>query len=273
MNHQAIPIFVISLERAPERRHAITSHLDSLGLEYEVINGVDGKQLSEQEILDVLGEGVSFDRGVIGCYLSHIKVYKLILERNISMALILEDDAILHPDIVKVIRNGGCYADFDYCLLDCDNMSEDSKVFFDPESRKILAPGFPVYETNIGPSLLHAYLMTNVGAKKRVQCAFPIVKPVDIYSHLPIELRILVCVEPKGASVSELSRQSFTSSRNDTSPLRFRYFRRSKIYFILRDWVKLKPFKDYSSRKELLSSGKLARNRRWKPMPEGRIIK
>lgn len=273
MNHQAIPIFVISLERAPERRHAITSHLKSLGLEYEVVNAVDGKKLSEKQISEVVREGLSYDCGVVGCYLSHIMVYKIIVERNISTALILEDDAMLNSNIVQMLRSGLSYVEFDYCLLDCDNKSEKSAVFFDPDSEKMLTPGFPVYETNIGPSLLHAYLMTNTGARKRLECAFPIVKPVDIYFHLPVDLRILVCVDPKGASVSELSRQSFTSSRNDTSPLRFRRFRRSQLYFILREWAKLKPIRDYLSRKKLLKSGKLSRNKRWRPMPEGRIIR
>ncbi|AOF84561.1 glycosyltransferase 25 family protein [Hydrogenophaga sp. RAC07] len=272
MNHQAIPIFVISLERAPERRHAITSHLDSLGLEYEVVNAVDGKKLSEEEIAEVVCEGLSYDCGVVGCYLSHIMVYKIIVEKNIATALILEDDAILNPAMVEMLRGGLSYVEFDYCLLDCDNMSERSAVFFDPDSKKMLAPGFPIYETNIGPSLLHAYLMTNTGARKRLECAFPIIKPVDIYSHLPVDLRILVCVDPKGASVSELSRHSFTSNRNDTSPLRFRRFRRSKVYFSFRGWLKFKPIKDYFIRRELLRTGMLTRNKHWRPMPEGRLI-
>jgi hypothetical protein len=269
---QNIPIFVISLARAPDRREAISEHLRSLGLEFEIVEAVDGAQLSDSDCISLLAKNVTYIRGVIGCYLSHIRLYERIIQDNIDIALILEDDARLNPDIIPAIRNGIGYTSFDYCLLDCDDVSETTPVFYDLETRQILTPGFPVYETNVGPALLHAYLMTNEGAKNRVAHAWPIYKPVDIYSHLPYKPKILVCVSPKGASVSEHSRQSFTSDRNDTSPLRLKTLRRFSWFFTLRDWVKLRPVSGWLKARELMRTGHLPRNRRWRPMPTGRNI-
>ena len=270
--NQLIPIFVISLPRASDRRDAISKHLQDLGLEFKIIEAVDGVQLADSECTSLLANGVTYIRGVIGCYLSHIRLYEKIIQENLPVALVLEDDARLNPDIVLAIRKGIDYLDFDYCLLDCDDVSETTPVFYDLDTRQTLTSGFPVYETNVGPALLHAYLITNEGAKKRVVHAWPIYKPVDIYSHLPYKPKIMVCVSPKGASVSEHSRQSFTSDRNDTSPLRLKILRRFSWFFTVRDWIRLRPVRGWFKARELMRSGQLPRNRRWRPMPTGRNI-
>lgn len=269
---QAIPIFVISLARAPDRRNAISEHLCDLGLKFEIVDAVDGATLSDTQCASLLANGINYVRGVIGCYLSHINLYEKIIQENIDVALILEDDARLNPEIVPAIKNGLDYLNFDYCLLDCDDISETTPVFYDLDTRKTLTPGFPVYETNVGPALLHAYLMTYEGAKKRIACAWPIYKPVDIYSHLPYQPKIVVCVSPKGAYVSEHSRQSFTSDRNDTSPLRLKALRRFSWFFTLKDWIKLRPINGWLKARKLMRDGQLATNRRWRPMPTGRNI-
>jgi GR25 family glycosyltransferase involved in LPS biosynthesis len=269
---QKIPIFVISLARAPDRRAAISSHLKNLGLDFEIVDAVDGAKLPDAQRKSLLADGVNYVPGVIGCYLSHIQVYEKIVKNNIPVALILEDDARLSRNIVPAIRTGIEYSDFEYCLLDCDDVSEDTPVFYDLDSGHSLFPGFTVYETNVGPALLHAYLMTQEGAKNRVAHAWPIYKPVDIYSHLSYSPRILVCVSPKGAFVSEHSRQSFTSDRNETSPLRLKVLRRFSWFYVLKDWLKLRPVKGWFRARVLVRSGVLAPKHRWRPMPTGRNI-
>ena len=267
-----IPIFVISLARAPERRTSIEHHLKELGLAYEIVNAVDGKLLPDEEQQKLLAPGVSYVPGVIGCYLSHVGVYQELVKRNLPIALILEDDARLNPEIVPALLSGNVSSNYDYCLLDCDDVSENIPAYYDPDSRQLLTDGFPIYETNVGPALLHAYLMTQEGARKRIAHAWPIIKPVDVYHHLPYRPDIRVCVNPKGAWVSEYSRQSFTSDRNDTAPLRFMFLRQFSSFFKLRDWLKLKPVKGLLAISQLKRQGVLPPNRRWRPMPSGRNI-
>jgi GR25 family glycosyltransferase involved in LPS biosynthesis len=272
INGQQIPIFVISLARAPERRASIELHLKELGLSYEVVNAVDGKLLPVEEQQKLLAPGVSYVPGVIGCYLSHVGVYQEIVKRSIPIALVLEDDARLNRAIVPALKAGSVATNFDYCLLDCDDVSEDIPAYYDPDSRQLLTDGFPIYETNVGPALLHAYLMTQEGARKRIAHAWPIEKPVDVYHHLRYRPDIRVCVNPKGAWVSEYSRQSFTSERNETAPLRLKFLRQFSSYFKLRDWLKLKPIKGLLAISQLKRQGVLAPDRRWRPMPSGRNI-
>jgi len=210
---------------------------------------------------------------VIGCYLSHISAYELLVRENIPVALILEDDARLNPSIAQAIKHGVLqFTDFDYCLLDCDDCSEETPAYYDPDSRRQIFDGFPVYETNVGPALLHAYLMTRNGAERRLSHAWPIRKPVDVYSALPYRPHIVVCVDPKGAYVSEHSRQSFTSNRNETDTLRLRFLRNLPWFHKLKDWLRLKPIKGRLRVKELKRSGILPSERRWLPLPSGRNI-
>lgn len=268
-----IPIFIISLARAPERRAALSAHLDGLGLEYRIVDAVDGRLMPEAERNALLAQGVNYVPGVIGCYLSHIRIYELLVRENIPVALILEDDACLNPRIATALRQGRLlFTDFDYCLLDCDDCSEDTPAYYDPDSRRQLFDGFPVYETNIGPALLHAYLMTRSGAERRLAHAWPIYKPVDVYSALPYQPRIVVCVDPKGAYVSEHSRQSFTSNRHDVAPLRLRFLRRFSWFHKLKDLIRLKPIKGRLCIAALKRSGVLPADRRWLPLPSGRNI-
>lgn len=247
-------------------------HLSELGLEFEMLDAVDGNSLSEQEIKNLLAPGANYIPGVVGCYLSHINAYQRIIDQNIDMALILEDDARLNPSFVPAIKSGVQLKGFEYCLLDCDDVSGETPVYYDPDSKKILYPGFPVYEPNIGPALLHAYLMTKEGAQRRVAHAWPIEKPVDIYSHLGYEPKMFIFVSPKGAFVSEHSRQSFTSKRNDTERLKLRFLRRFPTFYRLLDMVRLKYLKGVLAIPRLKREGILPKERRWRPMPSGRNV-
>jgi glycosyl transferase family 25 len=99
---QDYPAYVINLERSPERRLYITSHLRSEGIEPTIIPAFDGKKLS---LPDLVTRGVyndevakkTFDRslimGEIGCSLSHISIYEKMVKESVPIALVTEDDA------------------------------------------------------------------------------------------------------------------------------------------------------------------------------------
>ena len=100
-------ILVISLEKDKVRRKHISEVLNQLNLSFEFIDAIDGKELPTEEINEKYrGEiahelvGRQLTKEEIGCYMSHIKAYKTISERNIPYALILEDDVDVSPDIV-----------------------------------------------------------------------------------------------------------------------------------------------------------------------------
>ena len=104
-------IYVISLKRLPERRKFMEAQLSTLGLEAEFVEAVDGLELSEATIkanYNDQGRNYTDPRRMtpteIGCAWSHRNVYKRLIDSEEKYALILEDDAILPPEIVPFLE-------------------------------------------------------------------------------------------------------------------------------------------------------------------------
>ena len=120
------PVFVISLARAAERRADIVRRLNAANIRHEIVDAVDGKNadLSEcSEQLRHIGEcekqlGVVFDRGSIGCYLSHYRLWERMVRDNIPTAVVLEDDAVPDDSFMRVVSDVvNCEYEWDIVLL------------------------------------------------------------------------------------------------------------------------------------------------------------
>jgi glycosyl transferase family 25 len=100
-----IPTFIISLPKDKARRENLERQLQKLAMPFSVVEAVYGVSLSAEEL------AASYDRkkavslfnrelskGEIGCALSHISIYRKMVEEDIPCALILEDDARILDD-------------------------------------------------------------------------------------------------------------------------------------------------------------------------------
>jgi glycosyl transferase, family 25 len=100
MTNSLTSIFVIALPQFVQRYGYIRRHVESrLGGGYEVV-GVYGIEADEELISDH-----NLSKGQIGCALSHLAVYKIMLERNLPHAFVLEDDVILPKNIAQVLSD------------------------------------------------------------------------------------------------------------------------------------------------------------------------
>jgi len=270
---QKIPVFIVSLARAPERRLTICQHMTDLGIEHRLIDAVDGKAMSPSQISEIVAPGKEMHPGAVGCYLSHINVYEIIRDENIEVALILEDDACLDLSVGILLSNGCDSLDWDYCFLDCNDHNNQGPVFYDADSGKALGAGFTAYSLSSGPNTTHAYLITRSSAIKRLAHAFPIERPIDIYDHLPYPIHFCALVNPKAAWVSEHSLNSFISDKTGSlQDLSLVSFRRWPIFYRLRDLLRLKDFKRNRLVKALQAQGKLPVGPRWRALPSGREV-
>jgi GR25 family glycosyltransferase involved in LPS biosynthesis len=91
LNASGMLIQVINLERRPDRLASLRTELQRGGLSFEIQVAVDG----QLERLD--SEFIS--KGAIGCWKSHINSMKRLVETNASFGLILEDDAVIGPEV------------------------------------------------------------------------------------------------------------------------------------------------------------------------------
>lgn len=83
-----IPIFVISLESATERRGYLLKHLKKLGVDYLLLNGTTPQELPIEK-----------RNSAIAVWDSHIRALRHFLETDSEFSLILEDDVDLESNI------------------------------------------------------------------------------------------------------------------------------------------------------------------------------
>lgn len=108
----SIPIYVISIARDSDRRANISTRLNASGVEYEIIDAVDGAQLDTTTITDRLRQDKIHARynrdllpGEIGCFLSHYNLWQRMVNEQTPFALILEDDATWDDDFFMVVQD------------------------------------------------------------------------------------------------------------------------------------------------------------------------
>lgn len=91
--------WIINLKKDAERRAHMAQICKKYDLDYEFVDAVYGKALTDTQIEDQFDRTLSYKRygrvlnlGEIGCTLSHYKCYQNLLKSNEPYVLILEDD-------------------------------------------------------------------------------------------------------------------------------------------------------------------------------------
>lgn len=99
-----VKIYYINLDRAPERRESIERQAKEHGITIERITAVDGRTLDSATLTryDSMRRRKEFLNDLSinehACTLSHLKALETLIASKADYGIILEDDAILHPD-------------------------------------------------------------------------------------------------------------------------------------------------------------------------------
>jgi GR25 family glycosyltransferase involved in LPS biosynthesis len=193
-------IYVINLKKRPERLAKFREHY-KLNRDITIYNAVDGNELDINYINSIIGvEGKkSLDNfykykiirkyhyelssyGAIGCYLSHVNLWKEIIKNNFKNTIIFEDDVnvsnIEYNNLIK--RVNLLPDDWDiYLLINPDFCYKKVKV----ENKRNLYKVKRFF-------LLHAYIINFNACKKIIESntLFPINQQID---HHLSELSLL----------------------------------------------------------------------------------
>jgi glycosyl transferase, family 25 len=101
-----LPIAVINLTHRPDRWAALTSRMADVGLDRLIrVPAVYGADLSAQTMAGFLGTSaahiddtpqshLTLTRPAIGCFMSHLAVWRWMIETNAPRTLVFEDDAV-----------------------------------------------------------------------------------------------------------------------------------------------------------------------------------
>ncbi|MBF9222124.1 glycosyltransferase family 25 protein [Hymenobacter ruricola] len=102
-------IFVINLARSTERRAFMEKQLGDQNLTAEFVAAVDGRTLTATDLATVCDEEALRPHpywrtpGMVGCVLSHHAICQRMVADNIPVALVLEDDAKLSPQLAVAL--------------------------------------------------------------------------------------------------------------------------------------------------------------------------
>lgn len=161
-------VFVINLEREIDKKNRIIIECEKLNLNFDIYNAIDGNKLSKDFLSEnVLDYGNNFlTNGEIGCSLSHINLYKKIVNDKLPYALILEDDAIMSDELVVFLsafekhnKKDGIFlltGEFDYV-----------------ENKKTTLGKFDIFPVTRA-SMTTGYIITNRTAKRMVDFLLPV---------------------------------------------------------------------------------------------------
>ena len=101
-------IFIINLDKDNERMSSSIHQLEKYDItNYERYAAIYGSKLSNDEVNNIttnIGKLLA-SRGMIGCGISHINIWKKIVKDGIKKTLILEDDFILKDDFLNKFNN------------------------------------------------------------------------------------------------------------------------------------------------------------------------
>ena len=174
-------IFVINLKSRQDRRRRMQQQLKSANLtNVEFIDAVNGNALTSKAINEAYhykSNTRKMRTGEIGCFLSHLSVYKKILQQNLKYAIVLEDDAVFGSNFKKDIEKHLKFIDehqWDMILLgrNCRNFTK-ADVAIENHPTKLFRP----MELGYG---MHCYLITAEFAKKLLTKFPPFSVPIDV---------------------------------------------------------------------------------------------
>ena len=184
--------WVLSIRRNENRHALIREQLE--GLSFEFFWGVDGKALGKDDprydqarASNLYGRNVHVNE--LACTMSHLVIFQAILERRLKRVLVLEDDAVIIQRHSRWISR---------CL---ESLPKDWELFylgyrdgelrgFAREAQELLGrrrDDSEVVSRGVGKGIrtaslhdfTHAYAVTEAGARKMLQDAYPVYHTAD----------------------------------------------------------------------------------------------
>jgi glycosyl transferase family 25 len=175
INRNDYDCYLINLEKNTDRLKTFTTYYSNSDLNSETFNKVKaiyGKYIDYSSFISPKVE-LNMTPGMVGCFLSHLEVYKKIINGDKPYALIFEDDARMIRNIQKsVIEIIPQFfpSDWDIILLGYD--------ISNPVHHEIVK--YPNYIKLHGFYGTHAYLITKSGAEKLLELVkIPFTNQID----------------------------------------------------------------------------------------------
>ena len=196
MDLSTIPIYIINLPDRKDRWKSVLKSVYESGLSlrnayrYNAVNGytLSPNEMSQIVSTDALSRLVSnfeyrtrhdeITLGAIGCYLSHINIWKMLLDSNHTHCMVLEDDCHLDTNSAKVIQEAldTVKNNFDFLWLGTVISPNRSSLPVNnaTQSQHSIVKLHTVYGT-------HAYIVSKEAVRRLLSKAFPLQYQIDSF--------------------------------------------------------------------------------------------
>ena len=169
--------YLVNLDKNRERLLFMDEQLVRLSIVYERFTAVYGATLSSGEkarcvnqFRAFLARGTKLSDGQIGCALSHVGIYRRMLEQRVEVALVLEDDIIIEQGFNDLVA--------------------EVEKFIDSERAQVVilsAWNAPLLERGIvrvrSAGCTDAYVITHKAAEKIIRYNFPVISVADSWTR------------------------------------------------------------------------------------------
>lgn len=210
-SHHDLPIFVINLDKSPDRLALISQQLNQQKLTFQRFAAIYGKDSPNHQVMQNYNlnkrlkvKGYPLNLGQLGCYASHYDLWKICVELN-KPILIIEDDAILADDftdkyhaLIEFIQQDPNY--FELLYLHGNITKNNPKIL--RKSLKIGGSKLNFYHYYKSIICTVSYIITPQGAKRLLNASNEIIYPVDDFMlryyehHLNFKVLVPAIVKP-----------------------------------------------------------------------------
>lgn len=187
---------VINMNGSNDRLESITRQLNAMSVDFERIEAVDGRLLPEEQIRQMQSPINDFkskarytrllNAGEIGCFLSHKKCWKRLLDSEEKWALIMEDDIRISSKAKSYLQSDDWIpADVKICQLSMINYERAKESIIAPEILKIdqtLSLVQPKFPTPVGTQ---AYIVSRDVVPYLLDSSETMICPVDDFLFSP----------------------------------------------------------------------------------------
>lgn len=190
-----IKTFIINMTEDIDRKQYMSKECEKFSniLDIEFIDAIDGRLLENTIIEEYYDEISAFKKlgrglklGEIGCCLSHIQIYKKIIEEKLEYCLILEDDVIIDKNLSKFLEQiDSLHIRWELILLGHYSCYIDSIEISSPVSiwnQYKLRQGYKLCRLLDYGYGTHGYIINRKGTEKLLEHLKTFYMPIDHYT-------------------------------------------------------------------------------------------
>jgi len=176
-----LPVWVVNLDKSKDRWSKCVEEFQKQDVQADRFPATLGKAVPQEELEEKTTFGARYfcTPGMIGCFMSHMRIWERVVNEDLEAVVALEDDVVLYPNFNERLRDvlQELPDDWDVCLIGAVGcIAEVREPFYMKFYGLITGGGRPAPGTTRSvsenifvpyrPAGTHAYVVSRKGAEK-----------------------------------------------------------------------------------------------------------